>query len=376
MTVPPVSSGLCQHDWSSTSARSAASRPIIDVRSLTKEFRRPRRAEGRFGAIRTLFTRNYEHKLAVDHVSFSVERGEVIGYLGPNGAGKSTTVKMLTGILYPTSGTVEVATPQGRVVPWRDRRAHAKQIGVVFGQRTSLWWDLTLAQSLELVASIYEVPAEQYKRNLGQVRELLGLDDFMGAQVRQLSLGQRVRGDLAAALLYEPPTLYLDEPTIGLDVLARETVRSFIEEVNREHRTTVLLTTHDLADVERLCRRILLIDQGRLLYDGEAKGLVDQYAPYRDVLVVLDEAPGTGNGSPAGPDALPGARTADKWHLGRFEADRQPDGKWCFRIQKRDSIHELMTAITQAQPLRDLAVVEPRLEDVVRRLYAETAGRG
>lgn len=229
---------------------------------------------------------------------------------------------------------------------------------MVFGQRTSLWWDLTLEQSLKLVGGIYEVPEAQFKRNLAMLRELLALDDFMGTQVRRLSLGQRVRGDLAGALLYEPQTLYLDEPTVGLDVLARETVRSFIEQVNSERKTTVMLTTHDLADVERLCRRIVLIDRGRILYDGSAQGLVDRYAPYRDVLITLDQSD-----RPA----------QDRWRVGAFEAERQPDGKWKFRIQKTDSIHDLMAAVVQSYPLRDLAVVEPRLEEVVRSLYAEAA---
>jgi ABC-2 type transport system ATP-binding protein len=262
--------------------------PLITVRRLTKEYVRPKRVEGRFGAVRTLFTRQRERTLAVDHIDFSIEAGEVVGCLGPNGAGKSTTIKLLTGVLWPTGGTVEFAGPDGPAVPWRDRQRIARRIGVVFGQRSQLWWDLPVIESFRLIAALYDVPAARYAGNLARLTEMLDMGSFLNTPVRQLSLGQRMRGDLAAALLHDPPVLYLDEPTVGLDVLAKETVRGFVEEANRGGRTTVLLTTHDLADVERLCKRILLIDHGRVLYDGPVDGLVARYAPYQDVLVRLD----------------------------------------------------------------------------------------
>jgi ABC-2 type transport system ATP-binding protein len=330
--------------------------PLITVRQLTKEYVRPKPVEGRFGAVRTLFTRQRERTVAVDHIDFSVEQGEVVGYLGPNGAGKSTTIKLLTGVLWPTSGTVEIAGPGGPAVPWRDRQQIARRIGVVFGQRSQLWWDLPLIESLRLVGALYDVPSARYTSNLARLRELLELDPFLNTPVRQLSLGQRMRGDLAAALLYDPPVLYLDEPTVGLDVLAKETVRGFVEEANRGGRTTVLLTTHDLADVERLCKRILLIDQGRVLYDGPVDGLVARYAPYQDVLVRLD-----GGDQPTG----------ERWLLGGFEGEREADGRWRFRVGRNEPVDGLLTAASAGRQVRDLSVVESNLESVVRELYRE-----
>src|SRR3954451_20252554 len=257
--------------------------PMIEVENVTKEFRTPKQQTGPLAGLRTLFTREYTVKQAVADISFTVEEGELVGYLGPNGAGKSTTIKLLTGILVPTSGRVTVAG----LVPWRQREKNALKIGAVFGQRSKLWWDLPLLESFKLIAKMYRIDRTTYRRNLDQFTALLGLDAFMHTPVRQLSLGQRMRGDLAASMLYEPRILYLDEPTIGLDVLAQERIRRFIEEINREKRTTILLTTHDLSDVERLCRRILLIDQGKVLYDGSVETLKRQYAPYRVLVVHL-----------------------------------------------------------------------------------------
>jgi ABC-2 type transport system ATP-binding protein len=330
--------------------------PLITVRQLTKEYVRTKQVPGRFGTLRTLFTRQQVRTVAVDHIDFSIEQGEVVGYLGPNGAGKSTTIKLLTGVLWPTSGTVEVAGPDGPIVPWRDRQRHARQVGVVFGQRTQLWWDLPLIESLRLVAALYDVPAVRYNRNLARLRDLLDLDPFLHTPVRQLSLGQRMRGDLAAALLYDPPLLYLDEPTVGLDVLAKEAVRGFVEEANRSGRTTVLLTTHDLADVERLCQRILLIDHGRVLYDGPVGGLITRYAPYQDVRVRLD-----GLGQPVG----------DRWTLGGFVGERENDGRWRFRVGRDEPVHRLLAAVSDGRQVRDLSVQESNLESVVRELYRE-----
>jgi ABC-2 type transport system ATP-binding protein len=223
---------------------------IIEVNNVVKEYRTPKRQPGLFGAVRTLFTRQYDTKQAVAGISFTAAKGELLGYIGPNGAGKSTTIKLLTGILVPTSGEVKVAG----LVPWQARQQNALNIGVVFGQRSQLWWDLPLIESFKLMGKMYRVERERYTRNLARFREILGLDEFMHTPVRQLSLGQRMRGDLAAAMLYNPGILYLDEPTIGLDVLAKERIRVFIEEINREEGTTVILTTHDLDDLERLCR--------------------------------------------------------------------------------------------------------------------------
>ncbi|GAA2820257.1 ABC transporter ATP-binding protein [Nonomuraea rubra] len=311
---------------------------MIQVEGLSKVFRRPRTFSGPFGALRTLVTRQYEERTAVDDVSFEIGEGEIIGYLGPNGAGKSTTIKILTGILTPTSGTVRVAG----LVPWRDRQANARNVGVVFGQRSQLWWDLPLIESLRLVGSLYDVPSARFETSLSKLRDLLGLDEFLGTPVRQLSLGQRMRGDLAAAVLYEPPLLYLDEPTVGLDVLAKEAVREFVVETNRAGRTTVVLTTHDLADVEALCKRIILIDRGRLLFDGTIDALVNQP---RRLVVLLESAPEVVRG-----------------------VSRDGEGRHVFEIH--DDLPGMIASIAAEHTIRDLSIEEPDLESVIKGIYA------
>jgi ABC-2 type transport system ATP-binding protein len=231
---------------------------MIEVEHLVKQFVVRR---GRF--------RRERHVVrAVDDISFRVERGELLGYLGPNGAGKSTTIKMLTGILVPTSGRVSVAG----MTPSRQRIELAKRIGAMFGQRIQLWWDLPLVDSFELLRHIYKVPADRYRTNLARFRDVLELDPFLRTPVRQLSLGQRIRGELTAAMLHGPELLFLDEPTIGLDVVAKQRVRDFLVEINREDGVTVLLTTHDLGDIERLCERLLVIDHGSLIWDAVPDG--------------------------------------------------------------------------------------------------------
>ncbi|MER7501436.1 ATP-binding cassette domain-containing protein [Nonomuraea pusilla] len=311
---------------------------MIRVEGLTKVFRRPRTFSGPFGALRTLVTRQYEERTAVDDLSFEIGEGEVIGYLGPNGAGKSTTIKILTGILTPTSGTVEV----NGLVPWSDRSANARNVGVVFGQRSQLWWDLPLIESLRLVGSLYDVPAPRFETSLRKLRDLLGLDDFLDTPVRQLSLGQRMRGDLAAAVLYEPPLLYLDEPTVGLDVLAKEAVREFIVETNRAGRTTVILTTHDLADVEALCKRIILIDRGKVLFDGAIDALVNKP---RRLVVTLESQP----------EDVRGVR-------------RDADGRYVFDIH--GDLPGMIASIAAEHPVRDLSIEEPDLESVIKGIYS------
>jgi ABC-2 type transport system ATP-binding protein len=330
--------------------------PIVFCRNVTKEFRTPKRQPGLLGGLRTLFTRDMTIKRAVDDVSFAVDEGELLGYIGPNGAGKSTTIKMLTGILTPTSGVVEVAG----IVPWRQRERNALNIGVVFGQRSQLWWDLPLIESFKLVAKMYRVERARYERNLGRFRELLDMDEFIDTPVRQLSLGQRMRGDLAAALLYDPPIVYLDEPTVGLDVLAKERIRTFIEAMNRDRRTTVILTTHDLGDVERLCRRIILIDQGKVLYDGPIARLKTAYAPHR-LLAVQFAVDGANAPCQDAPIDVPGS-----------EFVRWDEGKAWLRFDPAIvAAHTLIAAVTERYPISDLSIVEPELEDVIRQIYEE-----
>lgn len=333
--------------------------PIIQVDHIIKEFRIPKRQPGLLGSVRTLFTREYELKRAVDDMSFSIEEGELLGYIGPNGAGKSTTIKMLTGILVPTSGHIEVAG----IVPAEQRAKNALNIGVVFGQRSQLWWDLPLVESFKLIAKLYHVDKASYERNLGIFREILGLDEFMNTPVRQLSLGQRMRGDLAAALLYEPRIVYLDEPTIGLDVLAKERIRSFVEEINRTRKTTVMLTTHDLGDVERLCRRVLLIDQGKLLFDGTVAQLKNSYAPQRMLAAQL---------------ALDGSSLPDMTkpvEIPNAEFVRWDEGKLWLRFDPATvAAPALISEVMARYPVSDLNLVEPELELIIRQMYAERSG--
>ncbi len=323
--------------------------PMIQVDSLVKEFHRPKRFDGPLGGLRTLVTQQHETTRAVDGVSFTVDEGELIGYLGSNGAGKSTTIKMLSGILVPTSGTVTV----GGLVPWEQRERNALQIGVVFGQRTQLWWDLPLGDSLKLIGKLYRVDATRYQRNLERLVDLLGLDEFLDRPVRQLSLGQRMRGDLAAAMLYEPRVLYLDEPTVGLDAVAKERMRTFIEEINRERRTTVLLTTHDLADVQKLCPRVLIIDHGKLLYDGALTTLQTRFGGHWQLTVDFAEAY---------PDvSLEGAEllhVADQRAVYAF--DRQAL-----------SASDLIGLLSARFNLRDVSVAEPDAETTIRRIYEQ-----
>jgi len=284
---------------------------------------------------------------AVDGVTFSIEAGSMIGYLGPNGAGKSTTVKMLTGILVPSAGRIRVAGYD----PSRERIELAKRIGVVFGQRVQLWWDLPLRDSFELLRHIYRVPAERHRRNLDAFVELLELGPILETPVRQLSLGQRMRGELTAAMLHDPEILFLDEPTIGLDVVAKARVREFLQRVNRERGVTVLLTTHDLSDVERLCSRMLIIDHGRVIYDGGIDELKELEGAERTLIVDLEE--------PAPPLELEGARVE------RVDGPRQ----WLKFRREEVSAADLVAAVAERAAVVDLAIEEPDIEQIVARIY-------
>ena len=323
--------------------------PIIRTRDLTKVFRSVRRVPGALGALRTLFSRAYDDKIAVDRVSMSLEAGELVGYIGPNGAGKSTTIKMLTGILVPTSGEIEVAG----IVPHAARQENARNIGVVFGQRSQLYWDLPLVESFELLRAIYSIPQAQYRRNLEAFVELLHMDEFLSTPVRQLSLGQRMRGDFAAAMLHDPKIVYLDEPTIGLDVVAKEAIREFIARINSERGTTIILTTHDLADVERLCRRIVLIDHGHVVFDGDIERLRNEYVQYR-TLVLTVESP------------------VERPHLEGAELEEADGTSARFRFNRtRERADLLIRQASERYRLVDVTLEEPDLESIIRRIYVE-----
>ena len=323
--------------------------PIIEVRDLRKVFRSVKRQPGIAGTLRTLFSRAYIDKVAVTGVTLSVETGELVGYIGPNGAGKSTTIKMLTGILVPTSGEVRVAG----IVPYLRRTANAANIGVVFGQRSQLYWDLPLVESFELLRAIYGIPRERYRANLDHFVALLEMDAFLMTPVRQLSLGQRMRGDFAAAMLHDPKVVFLDEPTIGLDVVAKEAIRTFIAEVNRERGTTFILTTHDLADVERLCRRIVLIDGGTLIFDGEVDTLRDRYGTHRTLVVQLCEP-------------------ADAVSIDDADAELSDPTTARFRFDRHAvSAESLIRRVTDKYGVSDITIEEPDLEGIIRRIYRE-----
>lgn len=246
---------------------------MIQVEHLTKEFVTTKRYPGFMGAIKSLFTTEKERKQAVSDVSFHIGKGEIVGYIGSNGAGKSTTIKMMTGILVPTSGTVVV----NGIEPYKQREENARQIGVVFGQRTQLWWDLPLTETFAVLKEIYQVPEADFKKRMEFLYGVLGIGEFESRSVRTLSLGQRMRADLGAALIHNPKVLYLDEPTIGLDVVVKDKIRDAIKEMNRNFNTTVVLTTHDLVDIEELCSHIIIIDEGKKIYDGNLEGLKTEY---------------------------------------------------------------------------------------------------
>jgi ABC-2 type transport system ATP-binding protein len=325
---------------------------------LTKTFWVARHHKGALGALRGLVDRSGRQVQAVAGISFEVAAGEIVGYVGPNGAGKSTTIKMLTGILVPSSGEATVAG----LTPWRNRKALARRIGVVFGQRTQLWWDLPLIESLDLLRHVYGVTSERHRENLGELRALLDLDPFLETPVRQLSLGQRMRGDLAAALLHDPKILYLDEPTIGLDVVAKARVRDFLQRINRERGVTIILTTHDLVDVEHLCRRMMIIDHGRLIYDGGIDEIRRRFGTHRTLIV--DLASGEGVAGCLVPEEL----TAD----GRVIVVRSDGPRYWLRFDReRVNPAELIGAVAAAHDVRDVAIEEPDIEDIVRRIYEE-----
>ncbi|NLZ49448.1 MAG: ATP-binding cassette domain-containing protein [Clostridiales bacterium] len=252
---------------------------MIRVNGISKEFISAKKYPGLKGAIKGLFTREKVRKVAVDNVSFHIKKGEIVGYIGSNGAGKSTTIKMMTGILKPTSGTCLV----GGIDPSKERKANAQQIGVVFGQRTQLWWDLPLSESFVVLKEIYGVSDKHFEERMKFLNEVLGLEDFIHSTVRTLSLGQRMRADLAAALLHNPKVLYLDEPAIGLDVVVKDKIRQAIKDINQKYETTVVLTTHDLGDIEELCNRIIIIDNGKLIYDGTVEELRDKFGIKRTI---------------------------------------------------------------------------------------------
>ena len=324
---------------------------IIKVENLYKEYRQRKGREGLSGAIKDVFNREDKIVKAVDGISFSIDKGEIVGYIGPNGAGKSTTIKMLIGILVPTGGNIDV----NGIIPFKHREVNAKRIGVVFGQRTQLWWDIPLSETLSLMRYVYDVPEQQYKDNLKIFADILDIDKFIHTPVRQLSLGQRMRADISVALLHNPDILYLDEPTIGLDVVVKERIREFILEVNKTRNTTVILATHDMSDIERLSSRVMVINSGKLVYDGHLDTLKKRYGSEEMIVAELShKIEDTGELTGMGVDEI-----------------KYQDNKITIKYDslKINSSTVLRWLIDKAET-KDISIKVTPIEDVIRRMYA------
>ena len=334
------------------------SEPMIHVHGLTRDYKVTKKREGVTGGFVDLIRPRKDILRAVDNVAFDIQPGELVGYIGANGAGKSTTIKMLTGILTPTSGEVTV----GGLVPWISRLEYTRHIGAVFGQRTQLWWDLAVVESFRLLQKIYEVEDDVYKQQMGIFNELLGIDNFLHQPVRKLSLGQRMRCDLAAALLHKPKVLFLDEPTIGLDVVAKDNVRGFLRDIRENQGVTIVLTTHDLGAIEQLCRRIIIIDEGRVHFDGLLDDLRLRTGHRVRLTVELREGLSSHElariteGMPVQWDVAEGLR-----HTVQFNRREVPGA-------------EVIKKLVNALSVSDLHLAEPPIEEVVAQIYRESGG--
>jgi ABC-2 type transport system ATP-binding protein len=329
---------------------------LIHVQDLCKHFRAFHRREGVWGSIQNLFVRDYRTVSAVDRVSFEINRGEMVGYIGPNGAGKSTSIKMLTGILVPTSGEIVV----NGFVPFRQRSQYVKTIGVVFGQRTQLWWDIAVIESFKLLRRIYGVSQRDFDARMERFDQILNIRDYLHTPVRKLSLGERMRCDLAAALLHNPPLLFLDEPTIGLDVVAKDHIRQFLRAINREFRTTVLLTTHDLDDIEELCRRIMIIDRGKVLYDGPLSHLKEKLLRTKQIKFALKDRAQAAGVSGFSRDGLELEQVDELTYRIRFDR---------VKIAAADLIRQILSAVE----VRDILIEDEPIEEIIKRIYAGEA---
>ena len=327
---------------------------MIEVKNLKKEFKMNKKYPGFKGAIKSFFSREYTTKTAVEDISFTINDGEIVGYIGANGAGKSTTIKMMTGILTPTSGKVLV---NGKV-PYEDRQENAKDIGVVFGQKTQLWWDLPLSETFSLLKDIYEVDEKDFRERMKFLNEVLDLEPFMLSPVRTLSLGQRMRADLAAAFLHNPKVIYLDEPTIGLDVVVKDNVRKAIKKINEDFGTTIILTTHDLNDIEELCNRIIIIDSGKLIYDGGLKEIKEQYGYITNIEVQMKQKINL--------DELEFIKELDKENI-KLNSE---ENKLMITFNKNNvSTTDIMSRLMAKFNVVDFSVNETSVEEIVKKIY-------
>ncbi len=323
---------------------------IISVKDLSKTFKKPIRKEGFIGMVKSLFSRKYEDIKAVGGVSFDIEEGEIVGYIGANGAGKSTTIKMMCGILHPTSGSVTVDGMDFE----KNRQKINREMGVVFGQKTQLWWDIPLIETFKIIKSIYEVSDEEYNERFEYLCELLDMKPFLNQTVRSLSLGQRMRADFAAALIHSPKIVYLDEPTIGLDVLVKDKIRGAIKELNKKYGITVILTTHDMKDIEELCNRIIIIDKGRILYDGSLDGIKYRFGNTKTVII-------------------PSNIELDKAELeGKFAGvsveDKDEHKAIKFSLNEVD-LDDMLMYLINTYHIKDFKIEDISIEDITKKLY-------
>ena len=304
---------------------------IIEVKNIKRYYKIAKKEKGLWASLKGLVNRKYEIKKAVDDISFDIKKGEITGFIGKNGAGKSTTIKMLSGILYPDEGTVKI----DGYIPYKQRKQYVKNIGVVFGQKSQLHWDLPLIESFELMKYIYRIPKKVYEENLEKFVELLDMKDFINQPVRQLSLGQRMRGDIVAALLHSPKLVFLDEPTIGLDVVAKEKIREFIKYMNENEQTTIIFTTHDMQDIEKVCDRLIIIDQGKKVYDGTIAEIKNKYSNMKTIEIMYE------NGSKE-------TRT--------FDINEVP-------------MNQVMEKLFAEEDIKDISICEPEIDGIIRDIY-------
>jgi len=323
--------------------------PVIEVNGLTKAFRTYKKQPGFAGAIKGLFHRQHDQTIAVNDVSFKIEPGELVGFLGPNGAGKTTTLKMLAGLLYPSSGTAKVLG----YTPWERQDDYRRQFALVLGQKNQLWWDLPARESLELNAKIYGIPKDRFEKNIGEMTELLGVKEKLNISVRELSLGERMKMELIASLLHQPKVLLLDEPTIGLDVTSQKTVRDFIRRHNAEQKTTILLTSHYMADIQELCERVIIIDHGKIFFDGKLEEILDRFADFKLVTIQCNDA-----------DRL----SAEK--LSRYGEVVDKDSTSIKLKVKRDRAITACKALLDELPVSDIDIQEVPVEDVIRQIFS------
>lgn len=321
---------------------------FIEVKHLNKTFKIVKKSSGKFKNLKSFFNRKYEYINAIKDISFSIKKGEIVGYIGPNGAGKSTTIKILSGILIPDSGTVLI----DKKVPWKDRKDYVSNIGVVFGQRSQLWWDIPAIDSFNLLRDIYKIEEKEYQKRLEELVKLLNIEDIINIPVRQLSLGNRMKCEIVASLLHDPKILFLDEPTIGLDAVSKKIIRDFIKKINKEKKVTIILTTHDMLDIEALAKRIILIGKGKLLYDGTLQKLKREYDYIRTIRIKTNDT----------------VNINEDYIVNRTKID---DG-YEFQIDIRKiEINDFIKILVKESSLKDIDIDNQNVDDLIVRLYEE-----